>query len=171
MAPKGINPRNMHDLAGSGTGPATPATETAAAETAEGAAARGQRRPRRQPSAGRQLFLGTFIHSRTREALEYLHDTAVFVDEAGTIVAVERECDARGAEERVYPRLGWTTASVTVTACKEGQFFFPGFIGEYQVPPCPSIHARGKISHITGLAALGLDGGAVMGGGKGEEVR
>ena len=82
-------------------------------------------------SAGRSVFLGTFIHSKSLEELEFLHDTAVFVDEKGTIVAVEQGCGQREAEGVVFPKLGWTEDEVTVKLAKPGQFFFPGFIGAY----------------------------------------
>ncbi len=78
-----------------------------------------------------QLFLGTFIHSKSLAELEYLHDTAVCVDAAGKIVAVEPQCDLKKAEEVVFPRLGWSAGSVTVHKCKDGQFYFPGFIGQF----------------------------------------
>lgn len=77
-----------------------------------------------------QLFLGSFIHSKKLDELEYLHDTAVCVDVSGKIVAVEPECDQKKAEETLYAKLGWDAASVEVRACKNGEFFFPGFIGE-----------------------------------------
>lgn len=91
------------------------------------ACATGAERPR--PN---QLFLGTFVHSRTKEELEYLHDTAVCVDAAGTIVAVEAGCGCLArAEEVLFPRLGWTRGEVLAHEAKEGEFFFPGFIGEF----------------------------------------
>jgi guanine deaminase len=80
-------------------------------------------------SAGRSIFLGTFIHSKSLEELEFLHDTAVFVDEKGTIVAIEQGCDEIKAEEAVFPKLGWTKGEATVKVAKAGHFFFPGFIG------------------------------------------
>jgi hypothetical protein len=128
MSLGGSNPRNMHDVdAGSGSGTAVVAPTAADAENTTG--------PKNQ------LFLGTFIHSKTREDLEYLHDAAIFVDGKGTIIAVEKECDLRKAEEEVYPKLSWTARTTTVHSCKEGQFFFPGFIGEhiYMTSPPPSL--------------------------------
>jgi hypothetical protein len=117
-----LNPRNMHDLASSGSGPAVVgAVDGAAATSTTGASA---------AVAGNQVFLGTFIHSRTREDLEYLHDTAVIVDGTGTIVAVEAACDAAKAEEIAIHRFGWPASGVTTYVAKQGQFFFPGFIGE-----------------------------------------
>ena len=80
------------------------------------------------PLTRRQVFLGTFIHSKSRTELDYLHDSAVCVDEHGVIVKVERGCGV----ETVTPlleSLGWSEAEVDVVTCKEGQFFFPGFIG------------------------------------------
>ena len=82
-----------------------------------------------------KLFLGSFIHSSALDALEYLHNAAVCVDGNGKIVAVERDCDLAKAEQDLLPKLGWTKQQTTITTCKEGQFFFPGFIGELCFPP------------------------------------
>ena len=80
-------------------------------------------------TSGRSLFLGTFIHSKSLNDLEYLQKTAVLVDEKGVIVAVEPNCDQTKAEELLYPKLGWSREHVVVRTAKAGQFFFPGFIG------------------------------------------
>jgi guanine deaminase len=79
----------------------------------------------------KKLFLGSFVHSKALDKLEYLHNTAVFVDESGTIAAVEQECNETKAKETVLPRLGWDQADVEVVTAEDGQFFFPGFIGEW----------------------------------------
>lgn len=63
--------------------------------------------------------------------LEYLHNTAVFVDEKGTIVLIEPDCDQEKAEKTLLPTLGWTLGETNFTIAKDGQFFFPGFIGWY----------------------------------------
>jgi guanine deaminase len=78
---------------------------------------------------GKSIFLGNFIHSKSLDELEYLHDTAVFVDEKGVIVAIENECNQKKAEETIFPQLGWTTGDISVKVAKAHQFFFPGFIG------------------------------------------
>ncbi|EXF77796.1 guanine deaminase [Colletotrichum fioriniae PJ7] len=92
-----------------------------------------------------KLFLGSFIHSKTKEQLEYLHDAAVCVDAAGTIVAVEAECDLKRAEAEVLPRLGWAVGDVEVCAGKEGQFFFPGFIDTHvHASQYPNVGIFGK---------------------------
>ena len=80
-----------------------------------------------------QLFLGSFIHSKSLEELEFLHDAAICVDSNGKIVAVEQQCDQRKAEEAVYPKLGWTANEVKVNTCQDGQFYFPGFIGKISI--------------------------------------
>ncbi len=80
-------------------------------------------------TGGKSLFLGNFIHSKSLDGLEYLHDTAVFVDEKGVIVAIENECDQKKAEETIFPKLGWTAGDISVKVSKAHQFFFPGFIG------------------------------------------
>jgi guanine deaminase len=81
--------------------------------------------------SGKTLFLGTFIHSKSLEELEFLHDTAVFIDEKGVIVAIEPKCDQAKAEETVLPKLGWSRGDVSFQTAAPGQFFFPGFIGGY----------------------------------------
>ena len=79
--------------------------------------------------ASRSLFLGSFIHSKSLDELEYLHDTAICVDQNGVIVAVEPGYNLSKAEEVLFPKLGWKKEEVSVKVAKEGQFFFPGFIG------------------------------------------
>lgn len=77
-----------------------------------------------------QIFWGSFIHCQSRDELEYLHNIAVFVDgSSGRIAAIEPQCDVQRAKRDVLPRLGWNPFDVSVTACRPGQFFFPGFIG------------------------------------------
>jgi guanine deaminase len=77
----------------------------------------------------KSLYLGSFIHSKSLDELEYLHDTAVCVDENGVIVAIEKDYDLKKAEETLFPKLHWAIGDVTVKTAKPGQFFFPGFIG------------------------------------------
>ena len=79
-----------------------------------------------------QLFVGTFVHSKSLNQLEYLHDASVAVDKSGRIVAIELQCrDQATAAETLCSKLGWDAAAdVEVRVCKEGQFFFPGFIGK-----------------------------------------
>lgn len=62
-----------------------------------------------------QVFIGTFIHSKALDELEYLHNTAVFVEgPTGTIVAVERECDHTRALDETFNRLGWSAAECKI---------------------------------------------------------
>ena len=84
---------------------------------------------------GPSVFLGTFIHSKSLDELEFWHDTAVFVGDKGAIVAIEPECDQSQAEEVLFPKLGWTKGKVSVNVAKPGQFYFPGFIGASSPPP------------------------------------
>lgn len=81
----------------------------------------------------KQLFLGTFVHSKTLAELEYLDGAAVCVNESGTIIAVERDCDAAKAINTLLPSLGWREDEVDIVSTAKGQFFFPGFIGRLQV--------------------------------------
>lgn len=77
------------------------------------------------------VLAGTFIHSKTRKELEFLHDAAVGVDTKGIIVAIERgDGDVKQAQAKLLKTLGWAEDEVDVQASKPGQFFFPGFIGE-----------------------------------------
>ncbi|PKS09124.1 hypothetical protein jhhlp_003738 [Lomentospora prolificans] len=92
-----------------------------------------------------QLFMGNFIHSKTREELEYLINTAVCVDAKGVIVAVERGCDRETAERTLYPRLGWKAGEVDVNVCGDGDFFFPGFIDTHlHASQYPNVGIFGK---------------------------
>lgn len=87
--------------------------------------------------ANRQVFLGTFVHSKSRAELEYMHDTAVYVDENGVIAKVEKS--GSDTVEETLKDLGWDAASVDRHLSTEGQFFFPGLIGEYDAEVYPSI--------------------------------
>lgn len=93
-----------------------------------------------------QVFIGTFIHSKALDELEYLHNTAVFVDgSTGKIVAVEKGIKegepGHGSQlDEAFNKLHWspaevkihdTTTPATAKAGDEGadvNFFFPGFI-------------------------------------------
>jgi guanine deaminase len=86
------------------------------------------------PVTGKSLFIGTFIHCKTLDKLEFWHNTAVFVNEAGVVVAVEKDCDQKKAGETVFPKLGWS-GDISVHIAGKNQFFFPGFIGLLEFPP------------------------------------
>ncbi|KAK7743212.1 hypothetical protein SLS53_004297 [Cytospora paraplurivora] len=91
-----------------------------------------------------QVFIGTFIHSKALDELEYLHNTAVFVHgSTGRIVAVEKECDHSRRLDETFNSLGWSPAEVKIydlTTSRvggegegeggggEARFFFPGFV-------------------------------------------
>lgn len=62
-----------------------------------------------------QVFIGTFIHSKALDEVEYLHNTAVFVEGlTGTIVAIERECDHTRTLDETFNRLGWSAAECKI---------------------------------------------------------
>lgn len=83
-----------------------------------------------EPLKKNLVLLGTFIHSKTRQELEFLHDAAVGVDQKGTIVAIEQaDGDVKAAQAKLLEALSWSEDEVETQACKPGQFFFPGFIG------------------------------------------
>lgn len=83
-------------------------------------------------SSRNQILLGTFVHSKTRRELEIVHNAAIAVDTSGKIAAFEKECGSvDAAKEQALTKLGWNAADVSIQVCKEGQFFFPGFIGTF----------------------------------------
>lgn len=82
-----------------------------------------------------QVFLGSFIHSIKLDELKYMHQTAVFVDKSGTIVAVERD-DGHQKLVDTRQKLGWSQDDTELKKAAEGEFFFPGFIGQYSRHDC-----------------------------------
>ncbi|RDA86795.1 hypothetical protein CP532_6380 [Ophiocordyceps camponoti-leonardi (nom. inval.)] len=93
-----------------------------------------------------QVFLGTFVHSKTREELEFLHDAAVAVDTQGQIVGIKTGFGSvKEAKEELLVSLGLQEGDVEVCACGEGQFFFPGFIDTHvHAPQYPNVGIFGK---------------------------
>lgn len=80
------------------------------------------------------VYLGTFAHSKSLKELEIAHDAAIFVDENGKIVAVERGVADEAAVKSFFPKLNWSESQekpIQIFKSKEEQFFFPGFIGKY----------------------------------------
>ncbi|OIW28341.1 Metallo-dependent hydrolase [Coniochaeta ligniaria NRRL 30616] len=91
------------------------------------------------------VFYGTFIHSKKLDELEYLHNTAVFVDSNGKILAVERDCDLDNIATTLFPKLGWQAGNVATEKIKDGQFFFPGFIDTHlHASQYPNVGIFGK---------------------------
>lgn len=84
------------------------------------------------------VYHGTFIHSASLDTLQYMHNTSIFVDASGTIVAVEQDTDADTALSAAIPKLGWNPDDVEIERIKDGQFFFPGFIGPFPASPLSS---------------------------------
>lgn len=82
------------------------------------------------------VYNGTFIHSIKLDELEYMHNTSVFVDVAGKIVHIERDCSDH--TQIAESKLGWKADEYSVLSLKEGEFFFPGFIG-MSSPSHPSL--------------------------------
>jgi guanine deaminase len=79
--------------------------------------------------SGLAVYLGTFIHCKSLTEIEILHDAAVFVNEQGKIVAIERDIKDVDAALSHAAKLGWDTQEVIARACGREQFYFPGFIG------------------------------------------
>ncbi|KAK3939838.1 Metallo-dependent hydrolase [Diplogelasinospora grovesii] len=98
-----------------------------------------------------KCFIGTFIHSKKLDELEYRHDTAVFVDSHGKIVAIEplpSSSDQRAAAiTAVYDHLQWRDSQTPIVQyeCREGEFYFPGFIDTHlHAPQYPNVGIFGK---------------------------
>ncbi|KAK3486137.1 uncharacterized protein B0T23DRAFT_246685 [Neurospora hispaniola] len=94
-----------------------------------------------------QLFYGTFVYPKTLTDLKYLHNTAVAVDQNGTIVAIERDYDLSQAAITLFPCLGWAPDSVSIhsSLASHNQFFFPGFIDTHlHAPQYPNVGIFGK---------------------------
>jgi guanine deaminase len=99
------------------------------------------------PSAKRSVYLGTFVHSKSLTEIEILLDTAIFVDEHGRIVAIERGLKDDDAVQTYILKLEWLLDDVIIRACEKEQFFFPGFIGNifrYRAPGC---EFQGTVAH------------------------
>lgn len=78
-----------------------------------------------------KVFAGTFVHSRSRTELEYLHNAIVCVNEDGVIVDITLDAqNVATTIQEIRETLGWESQDVEIHVCKEGQFFFPGFIGK-----------------------------------------
>ncbi len=55
----------------------------------------------------RTVYYGTFVHSKSLTELEILKNIAVFVDEHGTIVAVERDLPTNWEFQNALVKVGW----------------------------------------------------------------
>lgn len=86
------------------------------------------------------LLLGTFVHSKTQQDLDFLHKAGIAVDTHGKIAAIERDAhDLSEVKARLLAKLGWDETEVDVTEAAEGHFFFPGFVGEFEEIPSLSL--------------------------------
>lgn len=77
--------------------------------------------------------MGTFVHSTSRQVVEFLHNSVVCVDETGKIVRIEKdvgEGELQTKAQAAIDELEWPREDVHWHVCEPGQFFFPGFIGE-----------------------------------------
>ncbi|KAK2595958.1 hypothetical protein QQS21_006488 [Conoideocrella luteorostrata] len=100
-----------------------------------------------------QILLGTFVHSKSRTELDYLHNAAVAVDTRGQIAAIARDCRSMSdAKDAVLRQTGWKASEADVVECEEGQFFFPGFIDTHvHASQYPNIGIFGKSSLLDWL--------------------
>lgn len=116
------------------------------------------------PPRRKQIFYGTFISSKSRNELEFWHDTALYVDEEGKIVKKSKfQRHEFDNEPSVWTCMGWQRDEVDISIAKEGQFFFPGFIGETLLLIRPTYRLRANtaqtltymLRNIPTLASLG----------------
>ncbi|KAF4471690.1 guanine deaminase [Fusarium albosuccineum] len=101
----------------------------------------------------KQVFVGTFISSKSPNELNYLHDALVCVDGEGRIVKVDNECgSASEVEKRLLKTLGWKLSEVDIHVAQPGQFFFPGFIDSHiHAPQYPNVGIFGKTTLLDWL--------------------
>ncbi|POR33884.1 Putative guanine deaminase, partial [Tolypocladium paradoxum] len=101
----------------------------------------------------KQLLLGTFVHSKTRKELEFLHGAAIAVDRQGKIAGIDASSGhINAAKEKLLGRLGWRESEVDIHACRPGQFFFPGFIDTHvHASQYPNIGIFGKTTLLDWL--------------------
>ncbi len=71
------------------------------------------------------IFIGTFVHSKKLDEIEIIHNRAVVVNPEGRITYAGPQKEPVNG----YPGV-LSDADVAVYRSKEGQFFFPGFIGQ-----------------------------------------
>ncbi|KAH8900075.1 guanine deaminase [Thozetella sp. PMI_491] len=86
------------------------------------------------------VFVGTFVHSKTLDEVEILHETAVVVDPEGKITYVGPIKAAAEGYDGVA-----SGAAVDVYRCRDGHFFFPGFIDTHiHASQYPNVGIFGK---------------------------
>jgi guanine deaminase len=83
-------------------------------------------------SSVKAIYVGTFIHCKTLGELQIFHNAILCVDESGKIIRIEEDQDGIYLAQLTRTP-GWEKC--TVVKAKEGQFFFPGFIGEVSRSP------------------------------------
>ncbi|KAH7136514.1 hypothetical protein EDB81DRAFT_82012 [Dactylonectria macrodidyma] len=98
------------------------------------------------PSPRKKIFLGTFVSSKTRRELQYLHGAAVCVDSDGKIVKVDKDCASVDIiDDPWLAKLGWERTDVDIYVAEPGQFFFPGFVDSHvHASQYPNVGIFGK---------------------------
>lgn len=83
------------------------------------------------PKSKRAAYYGAFVHSRTLEELEFFENTAVFVDENGTIEDIVKDIASVAEVRKLALKKGWMDdgEEVVIRQSIGEDFFFPGFIG------------------------------------------
>ena len=90
-------------------------------------------------SLKRTVYIGTFVHSLSLEAIEVVEHGIVGVDEKGIITFVEKDYTVAGLKEVVKSQHGWQEwETVMVGDGPSTTFLFPGFVGMVESFPCAS---------------------------------
>ncbi|KAM0438811.1 hypothetical protein ACHAPT_001571 [Fusarium lateritium] len=93
----------------------------------------------------KQVFVGTFISSKSPQELNYLHNAVICVDGEGRIARVDKEPGSVSKLEKTLKLLGWAPSEVEIHVAQPGQFFFPGFIDSHvHAPQYPNVGIFGK---------------------------
>ncbi|KAF4966191.1 hypothetical protein FSARC_6075 [Fusarium sarcochroum] len=101
----------------------------------------------------KQVFVGTFISSKSPKELNYHHNALVCVDGEGRIVKVDTEGGSTDQiEKRLLRILDWQVSEVDIHIAKPGEFFFPGFIDSHvHASQYPNVGIFGKTTLLDWL--------------------
>ncbi|MCJ1281415.1 hypothetical protein MMC26_000734 [Xylographa opegraphella] len=101
----------------------------------------------------RTIYIGTFIHSLTLDAVEVVESGSIGVDEKGVIAFIEKDCAIAELAEVVKGRHGWKEWEVVkVGDGTSTTFLFPGFVDTHiHAPQLPNTGIFGKSTLLSWL--------------------
>ncbi|MCJ1289535.1 hypothetical protein MMC34_001068 [Xylographa carneopallida] len=104
-------------------------------------------------SLKRTVYIGTFVHSLSLEAIEVVEHGIVGVDEKGIITFVEKDYTVAGLKEVVKSQHGWQEwETVMVGDGPSTTFLFPGFVDTHiHAPQLPNTGIFGKSTLLSWL--------------------